>query len=110
MQNYIIRYVETLKARIEPTGCSIQAAIDAELPCYDRRALLKLRDAALDLQRIAELELGRRDDCPETGGAHEWNERGGERRCVHCREVRDRFEAFASFDRNGNPCTMTVQE
>ena len=52
MQNYIIRYVEDLKARIEPTGCSIAKAIEAELPKYEDARLLKLRDAGIDLVRI----------------------------------------------------------
>jgi len=62
MQNWIIRYVEDLKARIEPTGCSIHAALQVELPQMTRARLLKLREAADDLHRIIDLELGRRDD------------------------------------------------
>jgi hypothetical protein len=69
MQNYIIRYVETLKARIEPTGCSINAALIVELPQMDRRQLLKLREAADDLHRIIDLELGRRQDVVDANAA-----------------------------------------
>lgn len=73
MQNYIIRYVETLKARIEPTGCSIAQAITAELARYDRATLIKLRDAALDLQRIVELEVQRQDDA-DVQDVAEWTD------------------------------------
>lgn len=66
MQGYIIRYVEDLKARIEPTGCSIEAALKAELPRMDRLLIFKLLAAADDLRRILELELGRRDEERET--------------------------------------------
>lgn len=62
MQGWIIRYVEDLKARIEPTGCSIQQAIERELAQYSRVKLLKLREAALDLQRIVDVEIGKHDD------------------------------------------------
>ena len=65
MQNYIIRYVEDLKARIEPTGCSIAKAIEAELPKYEDARLLKLRDAGIDLVRIVTLEMDRRQDAVE---------------------------------------------
>lgn len=61
MQNYIIRYVEDLKASIEPTGCSIATALSVELPKMDRLRIFKLLAAADDLRRILELELQRRE-------------------------------------------------
>ncbi len=70
MQNYTIRFVETLKARLEATGCSIATALDVELKALDGRTLLKLRDAGLDLARIVELEMMARTpdcDCAEKG-------------------------------------------
>jgi hypothetical protein len=62
VQNYIIRYVEDLKAILEPTGCSIQNAIARRFPEMTREHLVKLRDAAIDLQRIVDLEIQERDD------------------------------------------------
>lgn len=70
MQNYTIRFVESLKARLEATGCSISAALEVELKALDGRTLLKLRDAGLDLARIVELEIQARQpdcDCAEKG-------------------------------------------
>lgn len=65
MQNFVIRYVEDLKAILEPTGCSINAAIEKTLPTYDRLRLFKLIAAADDLRRILELELQRREEARE---------------------------------------------
>ncbi len=65
MQNWIIRYVETLKARIDRTDCSIAAALDDELPRMTEAGIQKLREAAADLERILCLELGRRQDLEE---------------------------------------------
>ena len=70
MQNYTIRFVEVLKARLEATGCSIASALEIELKALDGRTLLKLRDAGLDLARIVELEIQARIpdcDCAEKG-------------------------------------------
>lgn len=64
MQNYTIRFVEALKARLEATGCSIASALTVELKALDDRTLLKLRDAGFDLARIVELEMqARQPDC-----------------------------------------------
>lgn len=60
MQAWIIRYVERLNERIKATGCSISTALEVEMREYDRLTLHKIRDGAADLQRIVELEIGRR--------------------------------------------------
>lgn len=62
MQAYIMRYVERLQERIAATDCSIATALEVELREYDRLTLIKIRDAAIDLQRIVELEVGRREE------------------------------------------------
>jgi hypothetical protein len=63
MQHYTLAFAKTVSARVKATDCSIAKALDIELQAIrDRRALLKLRDAGLDLVRIVELELQRRDD------------------------------------------------
>lgn len=70
MQNYTIRFVESLRARLMATGCSVASALEVELKALDDRSLLKLRDAGLDLARIVELEIQSRIpdcDCAEKG-------------------------------------------
>jgi ABC-type nickel/cobalt efflux system permease component RcnA len=64
MQGHTIRFVENLQARLTASDadCSIHDALVAELAAMQRPALLMVREAALDLARILELELVRRDD------------------------------------------------
>jgi hypothetical protein len=88
MQNYTIRFVESLIARISASGCSIASALEVELMAVpDERALLKLRDAALDLARVVELEIGRRQpdcDCAEKGWRSGHAPGCHEAECVDC--------------------------
>lgn len=60
MQNYIVYYVDEIRARLNKADISIGAASEAELRSMEEPQLQKLREAALDLNRICELELGRR--------------------------------------------------
>lgn len=70
MQTVIIGYVERLHDRMASGDVSIATAIAAQLKSLSGAALIRLRDAALDLVRIIELELGgrctecQRADCP----------------------------------------------
>lgn len=71
MQNWIIRFVETLRARLEATGCSIVTALDVELRAMDAPRLQKIREAAAELEALVMLEQARRhDDHMERHNAH----------------------------------------
>lgn len=58
MQHIIIGYVERLHDRDAGGHISIAEAVKLQLASLSKPALLKLREAALDLNRIVELELG----------------------------------------------------
>lgn len=65
VQHITIGFVEHVQDTITATGCSIARALEVNLRALDRRALLTLREAAFDLARVAELEIGRQDAARE---------------------------------------------
>lgn len=66
MQNYVIDFMARVVSLTRLSGCSIADALTAELNLTPRPLKLKLRDAALDLARIVELNL-QGDDAGDVG-------------------------------------------
>jgi|GEM_PF-3862828 len=62
MQNILIGYVARLHELGAGDSVSIADAVETHLAACSPYALNKLREAAADLNRICELELGRRDE------------------------------------------------
>lgn len=97
MQTVLMYFYEAIRTRSRVSGCSFAAALEAQLRNFgDPRALLTLRDAALDLVRVVELEVQRREEVEELPPSSSM----GPEVCGSCGGAKPAGQSCGCFDNN----------